>query len=57
MKAILVVASLAFLASCGADGGPMTPSAAVGLSVGTGGVSTGAAVGLSNNNVSLAVTR
>jgi hypothetical protein len=57
MKAILVAVSLAVLASCGADGGPMTPSAALGMSVGTGGVSTGAAFGMSNNNVSLAVTR
>ncbi len=57
MRAILAVIGLAVLASCGADGGPMTPTAALGMSVGTGGVSTGAAFGLSNNNVSLAVTR
>ncbi len=55
MKQIAVILLLAGLAGCGADGAPMRPNANLGLSVGTGGVSTSASVGASNGTVSVGV--
>ena len=46
---------IATLASCGAAGAPMRPIANMGLSVGTGGVSTSCAVGGTNGTVTLTV--
>lgn len=55
MKQIVLILVVASLAGCGADGAPMRPNANVGLSVGTGGVSTSASVGASNGTVSVGV--
>lgn len=55
MKLIAMILGVAALASCGANGAPMRPSANVGLNVGTGGVSTNASVGASNGTVSIGV--
>lgn len=55
MKRIALILTIAALAGCGADGAPWTPNANVGLSVGTGGMSTGASVGASNGTVSVGV--
>jgi predicted small lipoprotein YifL len=55
MKRIALILTVAALAACGADGPPMKPSAAVGLSVGSDGVSTGASVGASNGTFSVGV--
>lgn len=55
MRMIGFVLTAAFLASCGADGAPMRPNANLGVSVGTGGVSTNASVGASNGTVSVGV--
>ncbi len=55
MKRIALILTIAALAGCGADGAPWTPSANLGLSVGTGGVSTGASLGASNGTVSVGV--
>ncbi|SFR58666.1 hypothetical protein SAMN04488005_3048 [Yoonia tamlensis] len=53
MKNIALILAFAALASCGADGAPWTPSANVGLSVGSGGVSTSTSVGATNGTVSV----
>ncbi|PUB15442.1 hypothetical protein [Yoonia sediminilitoris] len=55
MKRAVLLIGIMGLASCGADGPPMRPSANVGLSVGSGGVSTNASVGASNGTVSIGV--
>ena len=55
MKPIAVFLILAGLAACGADGPPMRPSANLGVSLGSGGVSTNASVGASNGTVSVGV--
>jgi hypothetical protein len=55
MMRLVMIGVITALAACGADGAPMTPSANVGLSVGSGGVSTSASVGASNGTVSIAV--
>ncbi|MEM9437748.1 MAG: hypothetical protein AAGA15_11965 [Pseudomonadota bacterium] len=47
--------ALVALASCGADGEPIEPFGAAGISIGSGGVSTNAVVGASNGPVSVAV--
>ena len=54
-KPIGLILALGFLVSCGADGAPLRPNANVGLSVGSGGVSTNASVGASNGTVSVGV--
>ena len=46
MKAFGAVIALLALASCGADGAPIRPTANAGISVGTNGVTTNANVGL-----------
>ncbi|WP_322890295.1 MULTISPECIES: hypothetical protein [unclassified Yoonia] len=53
MKRLALIAVMTALAACGADAPPMTPNANVGLSVGTGGVSTNASVGASNGTFSV----
>jgi len=55
MKLITMILTLAALAACGADGAPFKPSANVGLSLGSNGVTTGASVGASNGTVSIGV--
>jgi hypothetical protein len=55
MKRIALILTIATLAGCGADGAPFTPTANLGLSVGSGGVSTGASLGASNGTVSVGV--
>jgi len=55
MKRVALILTLAALAACGADGAPFTPSANVGLSLGSNGVTTGASVGASNGTVSIGV--
>ena len=55
MKIVAALMAVVFLASCGADGAPIKPSASVGIGVGTNGVSTSASVGASKGNVSVSV--
>ena len=55
MNRIAILLTVAALAACGADGAPFTPSANVGLSVGSNGVSTSTSVGASNGTVSVGV--
>ena len=55
MKRLVLVLIVAALAACGADGPPMRPTANMGLSVGTNGVSTGASIGASNGIFSMGV--
>ena len=55
MKRIAMILTVAALAACGADGAPFKPSANVGLSLGSNGVTTGASVGASNGTVSIGV--
>ncbi|MCG3269344.1 hypothetical protein [Yoonia sp. I 8.24] len=53
MKNIALILAVAALASCGADAAPWTPSANVGLSAGSGGVSTSTTLGATNGTVSV----
>lgn len=53
MKAITVIASLALLSACGADGPPITPSINTTVSVGTEGVRTSTGVTLSSGPVTM----
>ena len=55
MKRIVLILTTAALAGCGADGAPLKPTANLGLSIGSGGVRTGASVGASNGTVSVGV--
>lgn len=55
MKKLALIVLTGALAGCGADGAPMRPSANVGLSVGSGGVSPSASVGATNGSVSVGV--
>ncbi|WP_296422584.1 hypothetical protein [Yoonia sp.] len=55
MKRIALIIVVAAVAGCGADGAPWRPSANVGISIGTGGVSPSANLGASNGPVSVAV--
>lgn len=55
MKRLALIIFVGALAGCGADGAPWRPSANVGLSVGSGGVSPSASVGASNGPVSVGV--
>ncbi len=55
MKRIALILTVAALAGCGANGAPWTPNANLGLSLGSGGVSTGASLGASNGTVSVGV--
>ncbi|MGB0968516.1 MAG: hypothetical protein ACPGUX_10045 [Halocynthiibacter sp.] len=56
MKRIVIALLMtAGLTACGADGKPIRPTAGVGVSVGTGGVSVGGSVGASMGNVTVGV--
>lgn len=56
MKRIVIALLMtAGLTACGADGEPIRPTAGVGVSVGTGGVSVGGSVGASIDNVTVGV--
>ncbi|WP_172796244.1 hypothetical protein [Loktanella sp. 5RATIMAR09] len=55
MKRVALILTIAALTACGADGPPLTPSANVGLNVGTNGVSTDASIGASNGTFSIGV--
>lgn len=55
MKPAVLMLFASALAACGADGAPMRPSANVGMSVGSNGVSTSTVVGASNGTVSVGV--
>ena len=52
MKKLLL---LVVLAGCGADGAPFKPSANLGLSIGSNGVTTNASVGASNGPVTISI--
>ncbi|WP_439156073.1 hypothetical protein [Yoonia sp.] len=51
MRRLAMIMVVGALSGCGADGAPMRPSANVGLSVGSGGVSPSASVGATNGSV------
>jgi len=55
MRRLALILTLSVLAACGAESPPFTPSANVGLSMGSNGVSTGASLGASNGTVSVGV--
>ncbi len=55
MTRLALIAAIAALAACGADAPPMTPTANVGLSLGSGGIGTYGSVGASNGRVSVGV--
>ena len=55
MKRIVLILTVVALAGCGADGAPFTPTANVGLSLGSNGVTTSTSVGASNGTVSVGV--
>lgn len=55
-KSILMLCCMAFVAACGADDPPLRPTAGVGVSVGTGGVNTNAAVGATNGTFSVGIS-
>jgi hypothetical protein len=48
MKFVALMVVVAGLAGCGANGEPLRPTASTNLSIGTGGVSAGTNLGLSN---------
>ena len=53
MKHLIWIAALGALSACGADGEPITPSLNAGVTIGSGGVSTNASVGVSQGPVSI----
>jgi len=53
MKPLVASLALFVLAACGADGDPLKPTVGAGVSIGTGGVSTNASVGVTNGIVDL----
>lgn len=55
MKVFVMIGTVLALASCGANGAPLRPTASTNLSVGTNGVSAGTNLGLSNGIVSLGI--
>ena len=55
MKKFALVMVVMGLAACGADGQPFTPNASLGVSAGSGGLTTGGTVGASNGAVSVGV--
>ena len=55
MRVVVILAALAGLAGCGADDPPFVPSASAGVSVGTGGISSSTALGVSNGSLSLGI--
>ena len=56
MKPLYALAVLVVLAACGADDPPFRPTGSVGVSVGSGGVTTGATVGATNGTVSVGLS-
>lgn len=56
MKIITALMAVAFLASCGADGAPIRPSAGFGINIGPDGLSSSAKVGATKGNVSVGVS-
>ncbi|MDE0849894.1 hypothetical protein [Yoonia sp.] len=57
MKIVMLMIIAGGLAACGANGAPLQPSASTSLSVGSGGVSTGTNVGLSNGTFSVGLSQ
>ena len=55
MRVVVILAALAGLAGCGADDPPFVPSASAGVSVGSGGISSSTALGVSNGSLSLGI--
>lgn len=55
IRPLVLFACLALLAGCGADGEPVTPTGAVSVGVGSGGVTTSATAGVRSGNVSVRV--
>lgn len=53
MKISLVLVALMVVSACGADDPPLRPQSAVGLSVGSGGVTPSASVGATNGTFSV----
>ncbi|WP_342078075.1 hypothetical protein [Yoonia sp. SS1-5] len=53
MTRIVLILGVMAMAGCGANSAPFTPNANVGLSVGSGGVSTSTSIGASNGTVSV----
>ncbi|MGB0900160.1 hypothetical protein [Halocynthiibacter sp.] len=54
-RILLALITTAGLTACGADGEPIRPTAGVGVSVGTGGVSVGGSVGAKSGPVTVGV--
>ena len=57
MKFVMLMFVAGGLAACGANGAPLQPSASTSLSVGTGGVSAGTDLGLSNGTFSVGLSQ
>ena len=55
MKPLALMAALALLAACGADGEPIRPTVNTSVSVGSGGVSTSTSVGVQSGPVSVRI--
>ncbi|MEP2531778.1 hypothetical protein [Shimia sp.] len=56
MKRVLVVLlGFGFLAGCGVDGEPWTPTMGANIGLGSGGVSTSGHIGVSNGPISISV--
>ena len=55
MRVVITLGLLGFLAACGAEGDPLRPTANLGMSVGSGGVSQSVTVGAQNSNSSLSI--
>ncbi|MEP1587024.1 MAG: hypothetical protein ABJR46_08015 [Tateyamaria sp.] len=55
MKPIACLIALFGLAACGIDGEPVRPTANLGINIGSGGISTGATVGVSQGPLRVGV--
>jgi hypothetical protein len=55
IRILSVLAVFATLAACGADGEPVRPSANLNIGIGSGGVHTGASVGVSRGPITVGV--
>lgn len=55
MKVVAALLALVLVASCGADGAPLRPSANLGINIGPGGISPSASVGASKGPVKVSV--
>ncbi|MCG7493392.1 hypothetical protein [Thalassobius sp. Cn5-15] len=56
MKPLLMTLSLLTLTACGVDGAPLKPTANAGVSIGTGGISTSAGVGVRKGPLSVGLS-